>query len=195
MSEPGCPYVAACDADYTRAQERVDQLWSTLSDEQLRWKPGPERWSVAECVGHLSKTMVEHVDKLEAAIKKGRAKGKLGGEAPYGRGTWIGRVFLGFLDPDRTKPKKLKAPGQFHGGSADVDPAAVRAEFQALNGRLLALLHEAEGLDFGRVKVAPPPTNLVKLSLAQGFQLHRWHHHRHLDQADRVTQETGFPSA
>lgn len=194
MSETGCPYVAACEADYARAEARVEALWTRLTPAQLAWKPAAERWSVAECVGHLTKTIEAHHPKLERAIERGRAKGLVGGAAPYGRGTWFGRLFLGFLDPGRAKPKKIKAFKRYHGGGAAVDPAAVRAGFEQANGRLRALLSEAEGLDLGRVKVAPPPTNLARLSLAQGFQLHRWHHHRHLDQADRVTAEPHFPA-
>ena len=195
MVDSSCPYIQETRERYEAAQQRVDRLWSELSPEQLVWRPGPDRWSIAECVDHLSFTMDAHLPRVEAAVRKGREKGKTGGTAPYGRGTWFGRLFLGFLDPARAKPKKLKTPNSFATDPAQVDPEAIGTRFRALNNSLLATLADAEGLDLGKLKVGPPPTNLVKLSLAQGFQVHVFHHHRHLDQADRVRAEAAFPAA
>ena len=195
MDQSNCPWIRETRERYEAAQQRVDALWEELSPDQLVWRPGPDRWSIAECVDHLSFTMDAHLPRLEAAIDKGRKAGKTGGGAPYGRGTWFGRLFLGFLDPDRAKPKKFKAPARFAADPANVNPDSIETRFRGLNNHLLATLSDAEGLDLGRIKVGPPPTNLVKLSLKQGFKLHVWHHHRHLDQAGRVRAEPGFPAA
>ena len=35
---------------------QVDALLANITEEQLNWRPGPEQWSVGECVDHLTVT-------------------------------------------------------------------------------------------------------------------------------------------
>src|SRR5215208_7007835 len=34
-------------------KEQVRQNFSSLSNGQLNWKPGPAKWSIAQCIDHL----------------------------------------------------------------------------------------------------------------------------------------------
>ena len=43
-------------ADIDAAQDKLLGLISGMTDEQWSFKPGPNRWSVAECVEHISRT-------------------------------------------------------------------------------------------------------------------------------------------
>src|SRR5579863_9059827 len=44
---------------------------STLSGEQWKWKPAPERWSVAECSEHIALSEAALFAKAQTAIKNG----------------------------------------------------------------------------------------------------------------------------
>ncbi|MHC5012754.1 MAG: DinB family protein [Planctomycetota bacterium] len=196
MTNPTCTYLAACCRSYERARERVDALWADLTPAQLTWKPSPERWSVAECVEHLNKTMATALGRIRPAMERARAKARTGGEPPYGRGTWLGRLILGLMDPDRAKPRRFKAPKLFRPAFAtDVDPERVAETFRCTNDDLIQAATDADGLDLGRIRVGSPVSGWIRFSLAQAFRLQDVHHHRHLDQADRVRREPGFPSA
>src|SRR4029434_5344758 len=40
-----------------------------LSVEQLRWRPGPQRWSIAECLDHLNITLGFYLPKIDKSIQ------------------------------------------------------------------------------------------------------------------------------
>src|SRR5690242_12547349 len=57
-----------------------------LSLEQLRWRPGPLRWSIAECLDHLDITLGLYLPKIEKAIQTGWRQGTIfQGNAGYRR--------------------------------------------------------------------------------------------------------------
>src|SRR5262245_61905320 len=43
-----------------------------LSIEQLRWRPEPREWSIAECLDHLNITLGLYLAKINAAIGAAR---------------------------------------------------------------------------------------------------------------------------
>ena len=188
-----CPFLQECCDGYKASAARIDRLYSELTHNQLTWKPAEERWSVVQCIEHLVSVRQMHLERLRAAVATGRAKGQTtentGGGPPYGRGTLIGRLLLGSF----SSTKKFKTTKRFQ-PDADPDAAETREAYRRSHESLIALAKDADGLDLGRIRVGAPPTPLVRLSLAQGFQLHVLHDARHLDQAERVRQEPGFPS-
>ena len=58
---------------------------------------------------------------------------------------------------------------------------------------LLDLMEEADGLDLGRARVPNPAVPLLKVNLAEAFEIHSLHFPRHLEQARSVTQSTHYP--
>ena len=42
------------DAEAKKVSEDAKQLVAGLSEQQLNWKPGPDRWSIAQCLDHCS---------------------------------------------------------------------------------------------------------------------------------------------
>lgn len=38
---------------YDAIKADVTQLTNGLTNEQFTWRPGPERWSISECLGYL----------------------------------------------------------------------------------------------------------------------------------------------
>ena len=58
------------------AHKQLKKSIGKLTDEQLRWKPAPERWSAAECAEHLIvseelivKLIQERILKMPAAAE------------------------------------------------------------------------------------------------------------------------------
>jgi len=176
---------------HEEAVARVETLTSGMSAEAGSWKPSEKAWSVAKCLEHLNESMGTYAEKMRPAIEKARREGKTGTE-PYGKGTWIGRYLVGFLrkGPDE---KKAPAPGTFQPKSSDLDLAAVVERFRTRVRTMIALAEEADGLRLGDVVFGTPVSPLVRLSLAQAFEVHVHHTPRHLDQAERVIRMDGFP--
>jgi hypothetical protein len=72
--------------DYVRQFEDVKSaarhLVEGLSDEQLRWEPAPDRWSIAECFSHLNVTADQYYPAIDRSMRLARERGLLG-EGPF----------------------------------------------------------------------------------------------------------------
>lgn len=177
-------------AAFEAGRRRMHELSDGLSRDEINWKPAPDRWSVGQCLDHLRVSMKVYLDPMEPVVEEARSGGRTGGE-PYGRGTFMGRVLLRALK----KPgKRYPAPPSFRPRQSDLDPDDVRAGFEEQIGRMLAAVQRCRGLALGEIRMPWPAFPLVRLSLAQAFELQALHLHRHLDQAERVKEEAGFPA-
>jgi len=178
------------------AGERARELAGSLDGARLRWRPGPDRWSVADCLEHLVLTGEEYLPALDGAIEEARRKGWTGPE-PYRR-TLLGRWLPGTLEPPPrfrvpapkvARPRRTSTPP----GPGPDDAGDELARFLALRGRFGRRLEEADGLDLGRARMSSPFLPLVRLDLDSAFRLIAAHERRHLWQAEQVTQMEGFP--
>ncbi len=162
-----------------------------MRPDQADWRPAPRRWSVAECVDHVNLAARLYFDRMRPAIQRARAR-NLAGSAPYGRGTLLGRMILRVLEPGAGR--RFPAPGVFRPARGEIDFAALRDEFRATLAILDDLIEEADGLDLGRVRFTSPAGPILKVTLAEAFEIQSLHIPRHLAQAEAVTKTAGYPA-
>jgi translation initiation factor 1 (eIF-1/SUI1) len=170
-------------------QRRVEELLAPLDDRQLSWRPGPERWSVGECIEHLSIIGSLLAPKMEEAIQRGKKEG-LYGRDPFTY-SWPGRMFVESLQPSarvRIRTMRMYTPRR------GVTKVQIVEKFQRTQKELLRLAGEAEGLDLARIKVASPANRLLRFSLGIWFAATVAHAQRHCEQAKRVLKEKEFPA-
>ena len=166
-------------------------LVEVLSDEQLNWKPGPDRWSIAECLEHLTVTAELYFAALDDVMARGRAEGKAGREqAPFSF-SHFERWFLRSLEPPVRM--KVRAPRTFVPGSG-LDARDVYQRFLAAQDGLEQRIRTAEGLDLRRIRVASPLSRLLRFRLGFALAYLLAHERRHLWQAEQVRREAGFPA-
>lgn len=162
----------------------TEQLVSGLSEEQLTWRPAPDRWSIAHCLDHLTRTGAAYRERLEPVLKN----------APAG-GSWEfrphlpARLLLWAVDPATRRrfpaPRPFRPPPQPLPGSA--------ARFLEEQDRLLALIRAGADRDLRRGRFGSPVTPLLRLSPIEGLTIVTLHTERHLNQARRVREDAGFP--
>jgi hypothetical protein len=184
--------LATCIQRYVEAGERARAMVAGLSADQANWKPAPKKWSVNQCLEHLNKGAGLYADKMGPLIEGARAAGKIGGE-PYGKGPLGGRLTIKFLRKDPSK-NRFPAPGVFKPTASGYDKDKQLARFLAITAALRQLAEQADGLALGKVRFGSPVSFLIRFNLAQAFELHAIHHHRHLDQVQRVTRHEAFPA-
>jgi len=185
----GVPELDDYQKQFQQAGEQAKILTQGLSEAQFNWRPRPDAWSIEECLGHLIIVGQQEIRLIETAIQNGRTRG-LTGTGPFRYG-WIERNILRQTEPPARRP--FRAPRRFrpvHGQPL----TAILPTFLHVQKQFAQLAAQADGLDLARVKVATPITRLLKLSLGIAFAQAAAHERRHLEQARRVRESSGFPA-
>ena len=173
---------------FDRLADDADALVAPLSDAQFAWQPGPNAWSIAQCIDHLNVTARLYLPMLDEGIANAIRQG-LHGEGPFTY-WWLARVFVRMMEP----PPRLRVntPVAFQ-----PPPARTRREimaaFRAYQVQYVDRLRQANGLDLARARVRSPVTSWIYLPLGSGFAAMAAHERRHLWQARKVMEAPGFP--
>ena len=166
------------------------KVFGGLSAAQLNWKPSAEQWSVGQCFDHLIVTNSSFFPVMER-VAAGTFKRDLWARVSPFSG-YFGRYILGALDP--SKGKKIKAPRAFLPASSDVDAEVIERFVENLS-EVNKRMRATGGVDLGRAVVTSPAMAVVTYSLRDVYRIFVAHARSHFEQARRVTQSEGFPSA
>ncbi|WP_020598076.1 DinB family protein [Spirosoma panaciterrae] len=169
--------------------QTVEQEFASMSDQQLRWKPAPERWSIIECLQHLNLAERFYIRNIQHKVDKLGLVQTTPTDQTL-QSDWVGKALLFAVDPQ--VKLKLPAPGMVRPRSAaDLIPADVIGQFMNLQTLLRDLLAKAVYLDWNRDKVMTLFGNWLKIRLGDAFLMLLAHTERHLKQALRVKAEMG----
>ena len=172
--------------DYLRqfqeAIEGAQHLVEGLSPEQLEWKEGPDRWSIAECLSHLNVTADQYYPAIDRSMRRARER-ELLGKGPFRHGFLMNR-FIAMLEPP--PGRSFKAPRNFKPRARNL--ANEIGIFFAHQDAIMKRVRQADGLDLARVKLVSPVSRWLRMSLGQCFALLAAHQRRHLWQSARVKE-------
>jgi len=162
--------------------------FGALTVEQLNWKPGADRWSVAQCFDHLITTNVAYFPVFDS-IAKGQKQSRFLEQLPLFPSLW-GKLLIKSLDPKTTR--KLKAPTTFQPAASDL-PGSIIDDFVKHQGRLAELIKATSDMAVDRIVMTSPAAKLITYSVMDAFRIVVVHEKRHFQQAKRVTEEGEFP--
>lgn len=166
-------------------RHRAEQLVAGLTPEQLTRRPSLAKWSIAECLAHLTLAAGVVQPKMAKAIERGR-KENMVGQGPFSPGP-VGRLLSWAAEPP---PKfRLRAPKNITPAVEHGDPMQVLAEFMKVQDGWEKLIRDSDGLDQHKVKVASPFPGLPRLRLAAPIPWMLAHQRRHLLQAEIVKRQ------
>jgi hypothetical protein len=164
-------------------------VFGSLTEEQLNWKPGAERWSVAQCFAHLITSNSGYLPIIESVVK-GRKQSSIWQKLPVLPGVW-GKLLIKSLDPSTTR--KMKAPKKFEPAQSDIS-ATIIEDFVAQQTKVIEGMKATANLDPERTIITSPALSIVTYSLMDAYRIIVVHERRHFQQARRVTEESGFPT-
>ncbi|MDQ5847095.1 MAG: DinB family protein [Acidobacteriota bacterium] len=167
--------------------EIARQLAAGLTEEQLNWTSDPAKWSMAQCLDHLTTTSQQFGPYLTAAIARGRQKWPVKEPVPY-RPTWVGGWLVRQVNPETGR--NLPAPKVFRPSQSKINGAL--ESFLKQQSVFLEFVRQAKGLDYNKVRLRSPVTPLMRYSLADAFVVTALHGQRHLGQARRMRETAGF---
>jgi hypothetical protein len=191
MATPGRPTLAPEIDQFRNQFERLsadaDALTAPLTDEQFTWRPGPDSWSIAECLDHLNATARVYLPALDDGISDAIRRGVYG-EGPF-KYNWLGRLSVRFS----AWRLRFKASEEVQPGTGRTR-REILAAFHAYQVQYIDRLRQANGVDLARARVRIPLRSWLRIPLGSGVELILVHSHRHLAQARRVMDAENFPA-
>lgn len=177
------PQLEQIAEELVRAQEHMHRLAADAAADRWSLRPGPGRWSAAECVAHLNLTAVAFREQVQRALEEGRRRGSP--EPRRYRRDPVGWLLWRMMPPPvrfRVKTAAAFVPG---GGQP---PAELVAEFDRLQDEQLGWVKAADRLPLGRLWVPSPFNPRVKYNLYSCLSILPRHQERHLWQAEQALQ-------
>lgn len=183
--------IDAVTADLAALADEASERFGRLTIEPLNWKPAPGSWSVAQCFDHLITT-----NELYFPIFRELAQGQTSPSfwqrySPLSG--FFGRFLIKIVDPDN--PKKTKTISRAEPSASDIDGRIIE-RFVAHQRALIEHVRRIPaGIDRQATVITSPFLSLITYSLEDCLTILDLHGRRHSDQARRVTETDGFPSA
>ncbi|HKO95948.1 MAG TPA: DinB family protein [Pyrinomonadaceae bacterium] len=170
--------------------EEATRLVNGLTDDQLSWTSAPDRWSIAQCLDHLAVTSKEFDSYLIPALVEGRKNWPVTSSLPY-KPSLVGGWLIKQVVPETTR--KVPAPKVFRPSQSPKVEHALE-KFLTQQEQFLRLVGDARGIDYNKTRLRSPVTRFMRYSLADAFVVTVVHGWRHLGQAKRMRETTGFPN-
>lgn len=177
------------ESQYGETLANAEDMLSRLSQEQFNWRQTPGHWSVGQCLDHLVTSNRMYAAKISKVVEEGRSKSVLG-EGPFRYG-WLGRYLVRITEPP--VQFKIKAPKRFQPNLPQYELAPTLAAYRDSNRAMVELVRQARGLDWKKLRVGSPATDLLKMPLGIAFALCVAHERRHLYQVKQILAADGFP--
>lgn len=168
--------------------DTVGREFEPLSDEQLRWKPAPDKWSIAECLQHLNLAERFYIRNLQHKADGLGLVQHAPTDQPLGS-DWVGKSLRWAVDPQ--VKMKLPAPSMVRPRS-DLDARKTLEQFRELQQLLHDLTDRLSYLDWNTTKIPTLFGNWLKIRVGDALLMLVAHTERHLAQAMRVKQTGKF---
>ncbi len=180
---------------YDAARAAAQAVLAGLDDEVAHRAPPGGGWTVAQCLDHLLVIGSRMGVRLEESIARAIAEQRFAKPGRHAQMGWFDALFLRATGPARKEggrpPMPVTAPAVFAPG-AGASVAVLGEQFAALQDRLTAAAHSAEGLDLEGIKVPSLMSDRIKLQLGAWFVGIAGHQERHLAQARRTRAALGL---
>ena len=152
---------------------------SSLTDEQLQSKPGPEAWNTLECIEHLNRYGRFYLPEIRRRLQNSSAK-----PTKTFRSGLLGNYFAESMLP---KPgfKTMNTFKVMNPLNADLDRSALQ-DFSNQLEEMLELLEMARRKNLNRIRTSISISKLIKLKLGDTFRVVIYHNERHLQQAKKL---------
>ena len=166
------------------------ELTHDLTPAQFNWRADPKRWSIGQCLEHLTRTVQLYPERIETMLSESQQRSGRK-QKPYREGAFS-RWFIRSMNP----PVKLRVPTSKNvNPPPDLDRARVLRDFEATHTRLAGWIAAADGLSLEHARTTSPFNRMLRFTLGQVFALQTAHGRRHLWQARQVRQHPEFPKS
>ncbi|RUA38244.1 MAG: hypothetical protein DSY77_00290 [Bacteroidetes bacterium] len=171
--------------DLKEIEETTINEFQDLREEDLVWKPAPDKWSIAECLKHIIIANSIYIKDIEKRLQKAEVKTI---EYPISFSI-TGKLFLYAVDP---KYKwKVPAPKLFKPVKENKVENGMETvkEFLKLQDEIIGVSLKACAYDHQHVHTYSPLSKLLKFNVGEQLYIMMRHTKRHINQARRVKSQ------
>lgn len=148
-------------------------------DNEIKYKPTPETWSVLECIEHLNLYGNFYLPEIDKKIKAAQKSD----EVIFHSGL-LGNYFAKMMLP-REKLNKMKTFKNKNPNGSQLKKSTLFI-FIDQQHRMLDLLQSARSVNLNKTKTSISISKWIKLKLGDTLRVVIYHNQRHLQQAKRV---------
>jgi hypothetical protein len=175
------PQLQAIEQELAAVTTRAARLVDQTTEAGFRRAPEAGQWSIGECLIHLSLTTRAYLPLIEDALQIGRLTAAKR-PARY-RLDFFGWLLCRISEP----PYRLKASTRPRFVPVNIGSRAeVLAEFVRLQQELTVRVHQADGLELGRLRILSPFDGRLEYSLYSALRIIPAHQRRHLWQGEQI---------
>jgi hypothetical protein len=186
---PGDPQVRGYLEQLDAIMLDARQVAADLSHQQFNWRPEGRRWSVGQCLEHLTLTARLYPAKIEAMIRESAERAGRG-EPAYREG-WFTNWFVRSMEPPPSMRVRTSSKVE---PASSLDPASVLAAFEESHNELRKLIRSADGVSLTHGRTTSPFLSVLRFTMNQVFGTLMAHARRHLWQARQVVAHPAFPA-
>jgi hypothetical protein len=161
-----------------QATQELELLLAIRKDSELLTRLGPNSWSVAECLDHLTQTTRTFLPAIEAAMA---AAPKLKIDRRLRTGI-LPSLFIRHLNPPYRI--RFKVLPQLAPHSPDASTAL--ASFIESQSQLLMILNSAAGLAIDKVRIKSPVYGRISYNIYGALRMLAAHQRRHIWQISQI---------
>ncbi len=168
--------------------DTATELTERFNMAQLTWQPGGgERWSILECLDHLTVFTGPYLDAIELSASNAGAGPNAGVLRTAG---FPSAEFTRFAEPPPRA--KFRAPGKLR-PRPTLKPEGILPNFISTMDRVSAFVISSARKDLNTARFRNPFIPGIRFTAATGLLVTAAHCRRHLWQAEQVTYEPDFP--
>jgi hypothetical protein len=167
--------------------DTANEQFSGLSEAQINWKPSEEKWSIGECLEHLVITHRLYNSKIKELQPLFEDSGE--GSLKF-KHTFSGRMILKYVDPNSTtRSKTFKV---FKPSMRQINTNIIRSFCEEVEA-MISFAEQLQGADLRKIKISSPVSKLLRMNVGDALLINLYHDKRHLNQAEKILNETNFP--
>ncbi|HXM33620.1 MAG TPA: DinB family protein [Pyrinomonadaceae bacterium] len=175
------PQLAKVNVQLDEVSDLAQRLVNSILPDDMRLRPEPDHWSVAECLVHLNLSSESFVQLIRNARRQAHEK-QISGTPPYKMDT-MGRLLNWAMQP----PARIQVRTSEKFQPNLIEPLDnVLSRFISLQEELKTEIANVDGLDLNRMIVQSPFSKRVRYNLYSCLVLIVTHQRRHLWQAENA---------